>query len=348
MSMESDLLKKLYTVLNSIQSAVSPICSVKTNTDNIALSNTALDLVNTNLGLAYTQQEKAASYTESNQTTLEAIDAGIKAVQSRSIDQTTVGTTNRVSAKDFYTDIAEGNLTGHSVWSKIGYNDNVDNVEEDMMPLGGLYTFPAAATKMDLASNDDNDGKTGSPTSTGARTVKIYGLLADFSEDSETITMNGTTPVTTTKTYLRINNMRIATAGTGVAIGNLSLSEVGGTTYKYGYIRAGYTRQRQFIYTVPLGKTLYITSMIICGVNAAANHWVRFTLRANYDEKSGLVLATNMFMPFEEIQGVDVTFLRDYKLPIKFPATVSLRMNVISDASNADERCSCEARGYLK
>jgi hypothetical protein len=255
----------------------------------------------------------------------------------------------RISSMPYLYDIVEGNVSGHEAWSKIGFNDDVDNATEDLWPYGGLYTFPAAATKMDLVSSDNNDGKTGAPTSTGARTVKIYGLLSDYSSASETITLDGTTPVTTTNTYLRINNMRVMTAGTGgVPIGNLTLSETGGTTYRYGYIRAGFTRQRQMIYTVPLGKTLYVTDYMISGTNASAGHWCRFTLRSNYDEKSDTVLATTLFMPHFEVQVVDQVVTHQFALPIKFKATSYIRMQVLSDAGAANEICSAALRGWLE
>ena len=248
--------------------------------------------------------------------------------------------------RNFLTNIALGGYSNIVPWSKTGYNGDVDNADEDLWPYGGVYTFPASATKMDLVSSDGGDD--GNPVGLGARTVNLYGVGSDYSELSETITLNGTTPVQTANTYLRINTMRVATAGAGgVPIGNLTLSETGGTTYRYGYIRAGFTRQRQMIYTVPLGKTLYITSITISGANASASHWARFTLRANYDEKSGLVLATTLFMPFFEDMVVDQSFAKEYSVPIKFPATVSLRMNVISDAGASNEICSSTMRGFV-
>jgi len=98
-------------------------------------------------------------------------------------------------ASPFYDNIAQGRYSNIQSWSKIGFNPEIKNVTEDLIPQGGVYTFPASATKMDLVSDNDNDGKTGSPSSTGARTVTIYGLGATYNSLSETVTMNGTTPV---------------------------------------------------------------------------------------------------------------------------------------------------------
>jgi hypothetical protein len=101
------------------------------------------------------------------------------------------------------------------------------------------------------------------------------------------------------------------------------------------------------IYTVPLGQTLYITSATISGVNAAVSHWCRFTLRANYDDKSDTVLATTLWVPYFETSVVDQTIERDFLIPLRFPATTSIRLNVISDGASANEICSAALRGYV-
>lgn len=247
----------------------------------------------------------------------------------------------------FYDAVSQKQYSTIVRWDKLGFNPEIKNVEEDLIPQGGVYTFPAAATKMDLVSDNDNDGKTGSPSSTGARTVTIYGLGATYNSLSETITMNGTTPVQTANTYLRINNMRVATAGTGgKPIGNLSLSETGGTTYKYGYIRAGFTRQRTMIYTVPLGSTLYITSVSLSAVCGASGHWTRFTFRANYDDKADVVRAVGLYYPYFETSIVESAFERPFAMPIRFPATTDIKMSAICDGT-VTMLCENVMRGYL-
>ena len=249
-------------------------------------------------------------------------------------------------AMDYYNQIAQGRYSNITPWEKLGFNDTIVNVEEDIIPQGGLYTWPAAATKMDLVSSNANDD--GDPVGTGARTVTIYGLGATYNSLSETVTLNGTTPVQTANTYLRINNMRVATVGAlNKPAGNLTLSETGGTTYRYGYIRAGFTRQRTMIYTVPLGQTLYIVSGTFSSTSGSATHWLRWTLRATYDDRAGLVLPANFFMPISEFQIQDATFQRDYQIPMRLPATVDIKLSGIADAVGSNEVCSCALRGYL-
>jgi len=239
--------------------------------------------------------------------------------------------------------ISEGGLG----WAQLGYNDDVDNVEEDMIVQGGTYAWPAAATKMDLVSSDAADKGTVT-AGTGARTVILCYLDAAGLEKHEEIILAGATPVTTAGTVWRVNDMRVATTGSNLKpVGNLTLSEVGGTTNVYGYIRAGYNRMRQCVYTVPTGKELYITSITVSGVNAAVSHWCRFCLMATYDEHDGTVMAAKTFVPFHEFFVVDQSFVRNLEIPTMFPAGVDLKMTALSDGATANEKCSCALRGYL-
>lgn len=74
---------------------------------------------------------------------------------------------------------------------------------------GGIRPYPAAATIMKVSSTSANDTGAGS----GARTVRIVGLDSTWKIQDEIITLNGQTGVNTTKEYLRILKMFIATAG---------------------------------------------------------------------------------------------------------------------------------------
>jgi hypothetical protein len=232
-------------------------------------------------------------------------------------------------------------------WSKIGYNDDVDNVDEDLIVQGGSYSWPAAATKMDIVSDDAADKGTAT-AGTGARTVTLHYLDSTGAEKSEILTMAGATPVTTSGTVWRVQNLRVSSVGSSnKPVGNLTLSEVGGTSNVYGYIRAGYTRMRQCTWTVPTGKELYINYISVSAVNAAISHWCRFTFRATYDEKSRTVLSPNFFIPYHEFMLMDATLISNMEIATMLPAGTDFKMSALSDASNANEKCACELRGYL-
>jgi YD repeat-containing protein len=247
---------------------------------------------------------------------------------------------------DYLIKISQGLVVGAAAWNKLGYNGDVDNVEEDVISQGGVYVWPAAEQQMDIVSDSTKDD--GSPAGLGAQKVTLYYLNLAGAEKSEEITMNGTTAVATSASDIyRVQNMRVTAVGAeNDPAGNITLSEHGGTTYKYGYIAAGQNRQRQITWTVPAGKALYITSATLSGVNTAASHIARFTLRATYNDKSLTVLAANFFVPFAELQVVDQTVERDFRVPIKLPAGVDIKVSAISDAGASNEIVSCALRGY--
>lgn len=65
---------------------------------------------------------------------------------------------------------------------------------------------------LDITSSSANDAAAG----TGARTATIYGLDKDWNPQTESITLNGQTIVTTTKKYLRVFEIVIDTIGSGL------------------------------------------------------------------------------------------------------------------------------------
>jgi hypothetical protein len=58
-------------------------------------------------------------------------------------------------------------------------------------------------------------------------------------------------------------------------------------------------------------------------------------------------LPANFFMPFFEFQIQDACMVREFFIPLRFPATTDIKLSGIADASGADEACSCALRGYL-
>jgi hypothetical protein len=237
----------------------------------------------------------------------------------------------RMSNTPYDYDVAEGNLAGHKTWSKIGFASGVGTAEIDVAPwCTGPYVFPTTELAMTLVSAATADSTTGG----GARTVIVYYLNASFVEQSATITLNQTTAVSVATDMYRINNMRVASVGSsGAPAGALVLAASGVT---YGYISAGRTRQRQCVWTVPASNTLYITQIAFSAgdQNPAKNGGVRFTTRANYDDKSGAVLQRGLFMPFNEVILYNSAYDRTLVPPTKLPATTDLKVSAIGLVSD--------------
>jgi hypothetical protein len=255
-----------------------------------------------------------------------------------------LGGMRRVSTMPYTYDIAEGNVEGHSSWSKIGFCAGVNATERDVAPwMTGSYAYPTGATSMTIVSSNSADTKT---TGTGAWTVTVYYLTTGFVEKSVTVDMAGTTPVAIASDMYRVQNARIATAGTLLAaVGNLTIAS-GGVTY--GYISATKTRQRQCVWTVPIGKTLYVTDIAFSAAKQAVSQYARFTTRAGFDEKSGAVLQRGLFMPFNEVILANASFTRQLNPPTKLPATTDLKVSVISSSNSDTVDVTCALRGWIE
>jgi hypothetical protein len=152
---------------------------------------------------------------------------------------------------------------------KFGFNAAVGDSAETIWTQGATYTWNTAA-QLEVTSTDVDDTDT---TGNGARTVTIEGLDANYAEISETVDMNGQTAdagSTTTASFLRVNRMYVATAGSsGVNEGTIYAStgdqtngvpDVASTIRARIDANAGQTLQA--FYTVPAGKTLYLFQIL--------------------------------------------------------------------------------------
>ena len=115
-----------------------------------------------------------------------------------------------------------------------------------------------------IASTNVNDTALG----TGARKVFLQGLDNNWKEQSEEITLNGQTPVATTKTnWLRINKMFVSQVDTNgtTNLGDIYISSVNNFTLGVPQvdiihaIKIGYGYSVMGSYTVPFQTRLYFT-----------------------------------------------------------------------------------------
>lgn len=159
-----------------------------------------------------------------------------------------------------------GRVGGHTRVAVYGHTPT-PTANSDCWEGAGLYPFQTVASKLEILSASASDTGAG----TGARTMMLAGLDTNFNPISETITMNGVTPVQSVGTYLRANGLNIMTSGSGhTNAGDITLRLTGaGATQAIA--RAGYGYAKQCLYTVPAGFTLLATDVLPeCGGTAAA------------------------------------------------------------------------------
>lgn len=145
------------------------------------------------------------------------------------------------------------------VINKFGDNQDIDAAQgwKDIVKwatgTNANWTPLTSAETMDVASSSTNDDSGG----TGARTLYIEGLDNSYNEINETITMDGTNTVVTSKEFLRVHRAYAKAVGSGgVNDGNITISATTAGTNQ-GYINSDDGQTLQTIYTIPLGYTGY-------------------------------------------------------------------------------------------
>lgn len=202
---------------------------------------------------------------------------------------------------DFLIEVAKGNVTGHSLIRKFGRNEDIDTAAtETVWAGGGSYTFPDAAETLDVSSTSTSDDVGG----TGAESVTIYGLNGSYVEISEVVTMDGTTTVTTSATFLRVNRVIVTAAGSaGQNVGTITaVQTTSGITV--ASISPGLNQTQLGVYTVPNGMTAYLLAVDVAatkaqGTTATVDMFVRpeaevFQLKGTFGTAGGTV-----HVPFE-------------------------------------------------
>jgi hypothetical protein len=96
---------------------------------------------------------------------------------------------------------------------------------------------------------------------------------------------------------------------------------------------------------VPLGKTLYLTSIAVSSGYTTAGKVVRWIARAQVDDTDPTT-RISFFQPFFEIMTQDNNFYRQFEIPVKIPATADLKISATSN--NAGSFCDCALRGWLE
>jgi hypothetical protein len=206
----------------------------------------------------------------------------------------------------FELQVARGQIQAHSVVTIAGYNSDVDTAWEMITPVGNL-SYPAAALQMTVSSADADDTSAG----TGARTVLITGLDANYAVISETVTMNGQTAVTTTNSFLRINSMLVTTAGTSLANEGIIYIGTGTVTSGvpatiYNVIAAGFNNATSSQYTVPAGYTGYLAVARIGLAQDAGTTLI--TARTRFVGTNGIALTGPVIVTNNGISTIDFPY----------------------------------------
>jgi hypothetical protein len=224
-------------------------------------------------------------------------------------------------------DIALGKYSGWDKVDKFGDYASVGTSLTDIWSTGGVLTYPTSAESLEILSSSANDTSAGS----GARIVEVQGLDANWDLQTENVTMNGTSAVSLSNTFIRVFRIRVVSRGTYNAgnAGTITLRVSGGGatrgTIQFNATFGGLGTSQMSHYTVPNGKQALLTRLRAT-VEAAKPVNVYGLIRTNADDVSAPFLG-NRFPPIilRSIQGniieeIDYPFLLPGKTDIKAQA----------------------------
>ena len=205
-----------------------------------------------------------------------------------------------------------GSGTGQQDYiEKFGANLSVGADIETIWETGGIYEYLTVASTVSAISDDSGDTVTG----TGARTIEIQGLDSNYNTVTEIISTNGTSsgPASTNE-FLRIYRALVKTAGsTGTNEGHIDIN-AGSTTVisigtkGTGVNKEGFGQSQTSVYTIPAGKTGYITQWSVG--SSVYNSGVQAFLMLS-EPNDGPIMRT------KDIMFLNNFSIKDYKVPLQ-------------------------------
>lgn len=154
---------------------------------------------------------------------------------------------------DYRYNVALGNISNASTVNKWGFNQDLDSgTEEVIASFGGSIAIMTTADTLDCVSASGNDTNGG----TGANSILISGIGADYLSQTEIVTMSGVTPVTTTNTWLGVNRVVVLSSGNlDKNDGIITITDTAGTVGTQAEIPAGGSVTQQAIFHTQIDAT---------------------------------------------------------------------------------------------
>jgi len=220
----------------------------------------------------------------------------------------TASITRAGAYEPFDLQVARGQIEGHSTVSIFGYQPSVGTSSIAVWENASAYTFPSSASTMTVAS--------GSATDNGA-TVLVVGLDANWNQIQETVTI-ATGGTTTVNSYLRINNLFLATPASGQTT-NVGQITIKVSTTTYGQINVGIGKSQNAWYSVPANYDFYLdqveintsnsyTSSVIVTYNVQATNNVTGTTLSVLQQPFVSIFTITRPNPFKYTQKYDLQF----------------------------------------
>ena len=218
--------------------------------------------------------------------------------------------------------VSRGQIAFHESLYKFGENVQVSTAYETIWTGGGLYSYPTSAATLGVVSTDAGDTTT---------RIKVIGLDGDYNEIEEKVTVNGTTSVTTSNTFLRVYRSYVSA---NEPDGNINITHSGTLAAQ---IVSATNQTLMAVYTVPSGYTLYVGKGHISSGTEVANKYVTGEFKVR---PYGGVFRTQARV---NIAGNSLSF--DWEYPIKI--TEKSDVEARAKSSSGDQAVAASFQGVL-
>jgi len=226
--------------------------------------------------------------------------------------------TRQGAFEPFDLQVSRGQIDGHTSINIFGFSATVGSTAlgplwEGLTLSGGTYAYPNSAAPLVLVSDSASD--------TSALSIQIQGLDANYAPLIETIALNGTTNVTTTNSFLRINLM---TTTNGLNVGNIT-AKISTTTY--AKINAGIGQTQMSIYTVPKGYTFYLSYVQAdASIGFTSSNYMKYA-EYNKDNVTGEI---NVLNQTTFVQSLNIP----YTCPIAHTEKTDIQFQIIANTGS--------------
>jgi len=223
-----------------------------------------------------------------------------------------------------------GGQSGTDYVEKFGANLNVENNLETIWETGGLYTFLTTAAPISAVATGITDSQAG----TGAREIEILGLDENYETITELISTNATDgrnggPIST-QSFLRLYRARVTKAGSSGTNDNVITMTSGNTTvitigtHGTGVNKEGFGQSQLGVYTIPAGKTGYLTQWTM-GCSRYNEGVQAFIYVRPHDGNGTTSILDNVFFVGNTV--------KDYKVPLPLSEKTDIEIRAYNGAT---------------
>lgn len=199
--------------------------------------------------------------------------------------------------------VKRGYVQGHEHIHKFGYNTSVTTSASLIWNGGSGYVYPTSAAVLGVVGTSTTDNSQ----------ITIEGLDADYNQLTNIVTLNGTTTVTTSGTYLRA--FRAFVSDDNEPAGDVTVRHSGNIV---AIIEEGENQTLMSTYTIPAGYTGYFMQLVIGGATEVANKFL--TTRLRFKEYGGV------FRTQAKYTLASQTFEETFELPLEIPEKTDIEM----------------------